>query len=138
MQLVREFMVTFQQKIPDRPTMPDLRTRNLRYRLIGEEAVELDEAADLRDYIDAIGDLLYVVYGAALAAGFSPHQIDAAVAEIHRSNMSKCWSEDEIDSAPADCKSMRVGPNRYIVQRADGKIIKSPSYSPAKLKQYTK
>jgi predicted HAD superfamily Cof-like phosphohydrolase len=138
MELVREFMRTYQQCIPERPFMPDPVTQNLRYRLIDEEAQELAEATDKTEYLDAIGDLLYVVYGAALAAGFSPHQVDAAFTEIHRSNMSKVWTDDEIDSIPADCRSTRVGDNRHIVRRTDGKIVKSPSYSPARLEGYTR
>ena len=138
MELVREFMRTYQQCIPERPFMPDPVTQNLRYRLIDEEAQELAEATDKTEYLDAIGDLLYVVYGAALAAGFSPHQVDAAFTEIHRSNMSKVWTDDEIDSIPADCRSHRVGDNRHIVRRNDGKIVKSPSYSPARLEGYTR
>ena len=138
MELVREFMRTFQQYVPATPVMPDPVTQNLRYRLIDEEAQELNEATDKVEYLDAVGDLLYVVYGAALAAGFSPHQVDAAFCEIHRSNMSKCWSDDEIDSIPADCRSTRVCDNRHIVRRSDGKIVKSPSYSPARLEGYTR
>jgi predicted HAD superfamily Cof-like phosphohydrolase len=138
MELVREFMRTYQQCIPERPFMPDPVTQNLRYRLIDEEAQELAEATDKTEYLDAVGDLLYVVYGAALAAGFSPHQVDAAFTEIHRSNMSKVWTDDELDRIPADCRSTRVGDNRHIVRRNDGKIVKSPSYSPARLEGYTR
>lgn len=138
MELVRDFMRTYQQLIPKSPIMPDPVTQNLRYRLIDEEAQELSEATNAKEYLDAIGDLLYVVYGAALAGGFSPHQVDAAFCEIHRSNMSKCWSDDEIDCIPADSRSTRVGDNRHIVRRSDGKIVKSPSYSPARLESYTR
>jgi len=138
MELVREFMRTFQQYVPSAPIMPDPVTQNLRYRLIDEEAQEFSEATNAKEYLDAVGDLLYVVYGAALAAGFSPHQVDAAFCEIHRSNMSKCWSDDEIDCIPADSRSHRVGENRHIVRRNDGKIVKSPSYSPARLEGYTR
>jgi hypothetical protein len=48
--------------------------------------------------------------------------------------MSKLWSADEIDCIPADCRAVNVGDGRYIVRRNDGKIIKSPSYSPADLR----
>lgn len=133
MELVREFMKTYQQLVPQRPILPDPVTQNLRYRLIDEEAQELAEATNPKEYLDAVGDLLYVVYGAALAAGFSPHQVDAAFVEIHRSNMSKVWTDDEVESIPADCRSTRVGDNRHIVRRSDGKIAKSPSYSPPRL-----
>ena len=138
MELVRDFMRTYQQLVPKSPIMPNPVTQNLRYRLIDEEAQELAEATNTKEYLDAVGDLLYVVYGAALAAGFSPHQVDATFVEIHRSNMSKVWTDDEIDSIPADCRSTRVGDNRHIVRRSDGKIVKSPSYSPARLEGYTR
>jgi predicted HAD superfamily Cof-like phosphohydrolase len=133
MELVRDFMRTYQQLVPKIPILPDPVTQNLRYRLIDEEAQELAEATNPKEYLDAVGDLLYVVYGAALAAGFSPHQVDAAFCEIHRSNMSKVWTDDEVDCIPADCRSTRVGENRHIVRRSDGKIAKSPSYSPPRL-----
>ena len=133
MELVREFMLTFQQFIPDRPALPDSLTQNLRYRLIDEEAQELAAATNAVEYIDAIGDLLYVVYGAAIAAGFTAQQVESAVYEIHRSNMSKLWSEDELVNVPGDSRAHYVKDGRYIVRRSDGKVVKSPSYSPANL-----
>lgn len=133
MEFVREFMRQFGQPIPEQIEMPCPLTQNLRYRLIDEEAQELRDATNLIEYLDAVGDLLYVVYGAAIAAGFTAHQIEATVYEIHRSNMSKLWSADEIDSIPADCRASHVGDGRYIVRRNDGKVIKSPTYSPANL-----
>jgi len=44
MELVRDFMRTYQQCIPERPALPDPITINLRYRLIDEEAQELSES----------------------------------------------------------------------------------------------
>ena len=135
MHLVEEFMLTFGQAVPGLSQMPPLEVQNLRFRLIDEEAKELAEANTLVEYLDAVGDLLYVVYGAALAAGFTDKQVDAAVREIHRSNMSKLWSEDELGNVPADAKAILSVPGKWIVRRNDGKIIKSPSYSPARLKE---
>jgi predicted HAD superfamily Cof-like phosphohydrolase len=134
MDLVQEFHQVMQVHTPNRPTMPPPEVHNLRFRLIDEEAQELVDSINLIQYLDAIGDLLYVVNGAALAAGFTPAQVDAAFAKIHRSNMSKLWSADEIDCIPADCRAVDVGDGRYIVRRNDGKIIKSPSYTPADLR----
>jgi len=60
-----------------------------RCEFIEEEARELRaavEAGDLVGVADALGDLLYVVYGAALHFGID---LDAVVQEIHRSNMTK-------------------------------------------------
>lgn len=134
MHLVAEFMQRFGQHVPNRPIMPPPEVQNLRFRLIDEEAQELAEATNLVEYLDAVGDLLYVVFGAALAAGFTAQQVEAAVWEIHRSNMSKLWSEDEIGNVPGDSKARPAGEGRFIVRRNDGKVIKSPSYSPANLK----
>jgi predicted HAD superfamily Cof-like phosphohydrolase len=134
MNSVNLFMLAFGQKVPSKPTMPEPDVQSLRFRLIHEEAEELHDADNLVEYLDAVGDLLYVVYGAALAAGFTARQMDAAVAEIHRSNMSKLWTKDELASAPADHKIQPAWGGLFIVSRSDGKIIKSPSYSPANLK----
>jgi predicted HAD superfamily Cof-like phosphohydrolase len=63
--------------------------RDLRVRLIREEFAELQDALDAEDIIevaDALADLLYVVYGSALQFGIP---IDAVLAEVHRSNMTK-------------------------------------------------
>jgi predicted HAD superfamily Cof-like phosphohydrolase len=95
------------------PTIPDLRTCDLRCRLIKEELEELASALLLDDIIevaDAIGDLLYVVLGTAVACGIDA---DAVFCEIHRSNMTKF-----IDGH----------------SREDGKWIKGPAYEPPQLK----
>ncbi len=134
MHLVEEFMLTFGQAVPGLPKMPLPEVKNFRLHLIDEEADELADSDNLVDYLDAIGDLLYVVYGAALAAGFTERQVDSAFREIHRSNMSKLWSEDELSQLPSDAKAVLSVPGKWIVRRNDGKIIKSPSYSPANLK----
>lgn len=95
---------------------------NLRYGLIEEELLELAEAlwppgGSYPDYkpdrvgvADALGDLLYVVYGAAEVYGID---IDRVFREIHRSNMTKV-------SVP--------GANERI-----HKIQKGPNYSPPDL-----
>ena len=132
-QLVREFNGMFGVKEPLRPTMPAPEVHNLRWRLIDEEAQELRESVTLVQYLDAICDLLYVIHGAALVAGFSGQQVEDAFAEVHRSNMSKLWSADEIECIPGGYFSSHAGDGRYIVRRNDGKVIKSPSYSPANL-----
>ena len=131
--MVREFNGMFGVKEPLRPTLPAPEVHNLRWRLIDEEAQELRESVTLVQYLDAICDLLYVVHGAALVAGFSGQQIEDAFAEVHRSNMSKLWIADEIECIPGGCFSSHAGNGRYIVRRNDGKVIKSPFYSPANL-----
>lgn len=85
----------------------------LRVVLIDEELQELREALYLRDRVaiaDALGDLLYVVFGAADVYGID---IDQVFREIHRSNMTKVSDG---------------GQNEKI-----HKINKGPEYSPPDL-----
>lgn len=107
---IKAFMQLAQQATPMKPITPSLRLHDFRTNLIKEEAQEFADAKDLVQAADAIGDLLYVTIGTAIAYGID---IDPIFQEIHRSNMSKF-----IDGR----------------RREDGKWIKGPSYSPAKLK----
>ena len=88
---------------------------DLKVRLIEEEVDALNDALVLGDLIetaDALGDLLYVTYGMAIALGID---LDAVVEEIHRSNMTKLdqWGKP--------------------VVREDGKILKGPYFEEPKL-----
>lgn len=88
--------------------MVDVPGAERRCQFIEEEAAELREAVTAGDAVgvaDALADLAYVVYGAALHFGID---LDAALQEVHRSNMTK---------TPA----------------GDGKAIKGPDYSPPQL-----
>lgn len=115
--LVAEFHRAFGQSIADRPHVGDDALNDLRVRLLAEELKELTDA--LRDHdavsaLDALVDLQYVLDGAFLSLGF--HAVkDAAIAEVHRSNMSK------------------LGPDGLPILRDDGKIMKGPNYSPPNL-----
>ncbi len=93
------------------PGFPDDNVCALRLRLIQEEADELRDAIaskDLTGVADALGDLLYVVYGAGCAFGLDLEQI---FDEINRSNMTKQGAAD----------------------REDGKIQKGPNYEPPRI-----
>lgn len=86
--------------------------KKLRLDLIAEEFGELEEAVMADDIVkiaDALGDLIYVTYGAAVAFGIDMEHVEK---EVHRSNLSKV-----------------IGATR----REDGKVIKSPLYSPVNL-----
>jgi len=134
--LVREFMQCMGQTTPNCQRMPSAETIYLRYELQNEESREIADAQSMRDLLDGIVDLLYVTYGTAVAAGFSPKTIDLAFEEVHRSNMSKLWSESEIQKAPVGSLIVKQGSGSYVVKSSTGKVIKSPSYQPAQLKQY--
>lgn len=61
----------------------------LRRRLLAEEFQEYLTAVETGDVVavaDALADMVYVVYGTALHYGID---LDAVLAEVHRSNMTK-------------------------------------------------
>ena len=85
----------------------------LRMRLLREETDEVQEAVeseDLEAIAQELADVVYIVYGTALAYGIN---LDAVLAEVHRANMSKL---DE---------------NGRAILRADGKVLKSPLFKKA-------
>jgi predicted HAD superfamily Cof-like phosphohydrolase len=84
----------------------------LRVDLLVEEVREFADATSEKDIVgiaDALADILYVTYGAAVTYGID---LDAVVREVHRSNMSKL---DE---------------NGRPILREDGKVLKSKRYTP--------
>lgn len=116
--LVRQFHETYGQAVADAPHVTDAKLNELRVALLDEELDELAVALQKRDSVaalDALTDLQYVLDGAYLALGFHRFK-DAALREVHRSNMSKL---DE-DGQP--------------IYRGDGKILKGPNYSPPDLR----
>lgn len=95
----------------DASTCYGAETADLRKRLITEEYKELMEAIDEGDVAHIakeLSDLLYVLYGTARAYDFSP---DHALAEVHRSNMTKLIDEP--------------------VRLPGGKLTKGPHYEEA-------
>ena len=110
----------------DAPWTQDL--LDLRCRLITEEYHEVEEALDNIDYcffddfvdpiktkelraelLKELTDLLYVVYGTAIALGLD---IDEAFSRVHQSNMSK------------------LGDDGKPIYREDKKVLKGPNYKP--------
>ena len=68
----------------------------LRFDLIKEEVAELNDAIKDKDFvevIDALGDILYVVYGAGSSFGVDMNDV---LDKIHKSNMSKLCDTEEI------------------------------------------
>lgn len=109
--MVEEFHRKFGIAIGHTPNLPDEGTKQLRMKLMQEEFDELKEAMvtqDLTGVAKELADLLYVVYGTAVAYGMD---MEPVFREVHRSNLSK------------------VGGHK----RADGKWVKPPTYSPAQI-----
>jgi len=110
--MVRKFHEAFNIQVNDKPTLDvDQNVPILRLDLIQEELDEFHKAIEdnsLEDIADALGDLLYVVYGAAVSYGLD---MEIIFAEIHRSNMTKIggW------------------------QREDGKWMKPDTYEPPRI-----
>lgn len=109
--MVREFHETFGHIVADEPTLDQTKAvQKLRYDLIEEELSEFKDAlvvGDLVEAADALADLLYVTFGAALVFGIP---MDEIFSIVHASNMSKL---DE---------------NGKPIYRADGKILKGPNF----------
>lgn len=113
---VEQFHLKYGVPVLRTPVIPGEKRAKLRIDLIEEELREFKEASAEKDIVaiaDALGDLLYVVYGAALEYGLDMKPI---FDEIHRSNLSKLG---------ADGKPMHA---------ENGKIIKGPNYTPPDLK----
>ena len=92
---VREFHVTMNLPI-SRVLRKDCPQMGLRQALIEEEATELREALFLRDTpniveaADALADIVYVCYGAAITWGID---LDKVIAEVHAANLRKLWPD---------------------------------------------
>lgn len=68
--------------------------------------------------------------------GFAPVFNDA-FAEVHRSNMSKLWSDPKGYKADEVYQMQTCPiPGKYIAKNEFGKVIKSPEYSPADLAKF--
>lgn len=90
----------------------DERIYHLRHRLMAEENDEYLQAAkagNLVEVADALGDMLYILYGTILSHGMQD-VIEEVFDEIQRSNMSK------------------LDANGQPIYREDGKVLKSELY----------
>ena len=121
---------------------PDL--VKLRFSLIHEEVNELEDAIKTKNFtevVDALSDILYVVYGAGVSFGID---LDKAFDIVHDSNMSKlCKTEDEArqtvewyktHDTPYDSPDYRKsddGKYWVVYNHSTGKILKSINYIPA-------
>ena len=110
---VRDFHIEMDLWYKEFPWMLDTEAKKRRVALIAEELAELKSALlmnDMLETVDAIADLLYVVFGTAVELGVD---IEPFFDEVHRSNMTK------------------VGGHK----REDGKLVKPDTYKPANLRK---
>ncbi|MFE4049265.1 hypothetical protein [Streptomyces sp. YIM B13518] len=108
--LVREFHRAFGLDARDTPSEVSPELAAHRGELLAEEAREVGEVAvtgPLDRLAHELADVVYVAYGTALVHGID---LDAVIAEVHRSNMTK------------------LGPDGQVGRRADGKVLKGDHY----------
>lgn len=91
-------------------------------KLVREEYKEwadeiCDNASKPEDELKELADLIYVVYGYARAKGYD---LEGAVQAVHLNNMGRMFQDDG-----------------SIKRRADGKILKNPSYPKVDLTKFT-
>jgi predicted HAD superfamily Cof-like phosphohydrolase len=75
------------------------------------------------------------VYGWADKYGVDVEQIDLGFEEVHRSNMGKFWSHDEVADKPTTWTAEITYADAYIVKDETGKVRKSPSWTEPKLNE---
>ena len=119
LQQVLEFHKKFNKTI-GYPRYPNVAAeQKFRLDLIDEEYTELLEALNdpdlsdrqrVIDVADALGDLAYVIFGAAVCWGID---LASVIDAIHTSNMTKSTGE----------------------KRSDGKVLKGPDYAPPQIEQ---
>ena len=112
----------------------------LRMDLITEECREFVEAVDNHDFtemVDALADILYVVYGAGASFGVD---LNKAFDIVHKSNMSKvCKTEEEAQETVEwyrenkldvyDSPAYRKSGDYWVVyNKSSGKVLKSINY----------
>jgi len=147
---VKEFNETFGLPTFTKPQL-DVVTKHpnltkLRQDLITEECEEFVQAVkdnDFTEMVDALADILYVVYGAGSSFGVD---LDKAFAIVHESNMSKlCKSEEEaiktvewykqnhLDTYDTPCYRRSDNLKYWVVfNKSTGKILKSINYKKVK------
>jgi predicted HAD superfamily Cof-like phosphohydrolase len=151
-QKVKEFNAAFGLQNGESPDA-DVFTENpklvkFRMSLITEEVQELQDAIkakDMKETIDALADIEYVVQGMAAGLGID---LDRAFEIVHKSNMSKlCRTETDAietvrrykvkydtDDSPYDSPDYRKsndGLYWVVFNSSTGKILKSYKYTPA-------
>jgi predicted HAD superfamily Cof-like phosphohydrolase len=174
-QNVKQFMTVMEQEVPSKVCDPGFAVRHLRAKLILEEALETVRALgfgplfnnmevemkdlhfeelyefNFEEVFDGLLDSDYVgLQGTSIALGLSEEQVQKGIEEVHKSNMSKLWTnyeysrtneqqeknytfqqvvyglhQDDPDNATVRC---------WLVKDSHGKVIKSPSFTPPNLK----
>ena len=132
---VDAFMILAQQMLPGKPTIPDEKTRELRARLILEEALEAVEALGFKPRVE---DERGLVTLAIDAIEFYPNEgpnlaqiIDGCcdIKVVTTGTLSACGIPDDAFQELVDQNNLaKFGPGGY--RREDGKWVKPPGHQP--------
>ena len=106
-QTVTEMVLEFVTKTEQVPT------DELYAQLIIEEYKEWLTSEDIMEEMKELSDLVYVIYGYALAKGFN---LEEAVRRVHKNNLGRC-----------------IQPDGSIQRRPDGKVLKNKDYPKVQL-----
>ena len=152
--LVRDFMIAFNQPTNLRLNQDTINTLMLGRKLIQEESKELFQAVDachadllngfaaplpdsVENLLKELADLQYVV--SWFAASFSI-PLDEVFMEVHGSNMSKlspCPTCEERGYSVSVCQTCG-GRGLVALKRPDGKVLKGPDYQEPDLSAFVK
>jgi predicted HAD superfamily Cof-like phosphohydrolase len=110
---VKDFHRSFGLPVEEQP-VSEISEREfmLRFNLMKEENEEYLEACregDLNGIADALGDMMYILFGTIVRHGLQD-KMERVFEEIHQSNMSK------------------LGHDGKPIYREDGKVLKGPNY----------
>lgn len=142
--LVREFHTYFNIYTAPSVGLPNEDIRNLRRGLLREEYedeyIVAEEKDDLVEIADALGDMLYIIYGTCLTYGIPINKI---FEEIHRSNMDKlCTTEDQaIETVEYYKKEKNIdtyyeqnGEFYAVYRLSDNKVLKRKGWQPPNIR----
>lgn len=131
---VLEFMEACSQEINKSPKPPSYKVGNLRISLIKEEIDELYELGITKDnpveVLDALCDILYVVYGAMATVGISPEpygshakKIDASVNNILPMYVSARLHNDMVMQLEQFASGLLANDMNMISQSLQGLVL---------------
>lgn len=137
---VEELMHKARQEVPSKPTVPDMRTRILRAKLILEEAIETVTALGVDVVFHAPeNSKLNQLHGLSFYDNGKPDLLEIAdgcydLRVVTTGTLSACGLDDEEGQLEVDNNNLMKFDNPKAYWREDGKFIKAPDHPKPNLK----